>query len=104
MGPPNPLGLTAHHITASVLDLERAIDRYQEMLGFKLVERGSRNHGAFHFAELAIENFGVALVRFNDAATTRSPDGLLAPSWLHSFSPWPTLIAHTCCSSSAEPT
>jgi catechol 2,3-dioxygenase-like lactoylglutathione lyase family enzyme len=83
MGLPNPLGLTAHHITACVLDLERAIDWYQDMLGFKLVERGSRHEGAFQFAELAIQNFGVALVRFNEAAASRTADVLLAPSWLH---------------------
>src|ERR1700692_3496072 len=83
MGLPNPLGLTAHHITACVLDLERAIDWYQDMLGFKLVERGSRHEAAFQFAELAIQNFGVALVRFNEAAASRTADVLLAPSWLH---------------------
>ena len=37
----NPLGLTAHHITGSVIDIDRAVDWYQRVLGCRLLEQGS---------------------------------------------------------------
>jgi catechol 2,3-dioxygenase-like lactoylglutathione lyase family enzyme len=82
--PVNPLGLKAHHITASVADLDRAVRWYQEMLGFTLKERGSRQNGAFQFAELEIPGFGVALVRTGaTTATPAAPVAAGAPAWVH---------------------
>ena len=81
--PVNPLGLKVHHITASVTDVDRAARWYQEMLGFTLRERGSRQNGAFQFAELEIPGFGVALVQNGGgsaAAAARAPG---SAAWVH---------------------
>jgi catechol 2,3-dioxygenase-like lactoylglutathione lyase family enzyme len=83
--PENPLGLKPHHITAAVLDLDRAVKWYQDMLGFKLKDRGSRMNGAMQFAELTIPGFGVALVQMGPtvtAAPVAAPPHA-APRWIH---------------------
>jgi catechol 2,3-dioxygenase-like lactoylglutathione lyase family enzyme len=79
--PRNPLALRPHHITAAVADLERAANWYQQMLGFKIRQRG--NHGDVLFVELAIPGFGVSLIKepSGGEAAARSKDG--APRWLH---------------------
>ncbi|HEY1313479.1 MAG TPA: VOC family protein [Steroidobacteraceae bacterium] len=78
---PNPLGLRPHHITASVLDLERAVNWYRSMLGFEVKERGS--HGTMQFAELAVPGFGVALVK-EAGIDPRDPLARQAPPyWMH---------------------
>jgi catechol 2,3-dioxygenase-like lactoylglutathione lyase family enzyme len=79
----NPLGLAAHHITASVADIDRAVAWYQDVLGFTLSKRGSRQNGAFQFAELTIPGFGISLVHLkgdNITPSTKSPD---RPQWVH---------------------
>lgn len=78
----NPLQLKAHHVTASVIDLERAMKWYQEMLGFKVVNQGSRQNGAFKFADLAIPGFGIGLVQ-NGATAAAPPAGPPRPAWVH---------------------
>jgi catechol 2,3-dioxygenase-like lactoylglutathione lyase family enzyme len=83
---PNPLGLKVHHVTASVLDIERATNWYRDVLGFRVIDRGSRQNGAFQFAELEIPGFGVALVQIRPsprASEPRSAAPLAAPSWIH---------------------
>ncbi len=78
----NPLGLRPHHITASVLDLDRAVKWYQDVLGFKVKERGA--HGAFQFAELAIPGFGVALVKSPEpAGPPKASERPASPAWIH---------------------
>jgi len=79
----NPLGLKAHHITAGVADVDRAVKWYKEMLGFKLVERGSRQDGAFQFAEMTIPGFGVALVQVQGPAPSAPASAASQPSWRH---------------------
>lgn len=80
----NPLGLKAHHITAAVTDIERAVKWYEEMLGFKVSSRGERQNGAFRFAELEIPGFGVALVQSAALkATPLSQPAGIAPDWIH---------------------
>ncbi len=79
--PVNPLGLKPHHITASVLDLDRAEAWYRKMLGFEVRERGS--HGAVRFVELAVPGFGVALVQQPGADATARAAPPVAPRWLH---------------------
>jgi len=81
--PENPLGLKAHHITAAVADVDRAVKWYKEMLGFKLVERGSRQNGAFQFAEMTIPGFGVALVQVQEPAQPVPASAASQPSWRH---------------------
>jgi catechol 2,3-dioxygenase-like lactoylglutathione lyase family enzyme len=44
--PQDSLGLTLHHATASVADLDRAIKWYEEKLGFKLQMRRKLNQDA----------------------------------------------------------
>ncbi|MEQ1579549.1 MAG: VOC family protein [Steroidobacteraceae bacterium] len=80
----NPLGLKAHHITAAVTDIDRAVKWYEDMLGFKVSSRGSRQGGAFQFAELEIPGFGVALVQNTGLKSTplAQPAGI-APDWVH---------------------
>ena len=61
--PDNPLNMKVHHITASATDVDRAVKWYQDVLGFRLDQRASRNNGALQFAELSIPGFGLALVQ-----------------------------------------
>ena len=77
----NPLGLRAHHITASVADMQRAIQWYQSVLGFELKEKGS--HGEMQFAVLGIPGFEVALVRDHEQLPTVPTDPSVAPRWVH---------------------
>jgi catechol 2,3-dioxygenase-like lactoylglutathione lyase family enzyme len=79
--PDNPLKLKAHHITASVFDLDRSILWYQNTLGFSLSERGS--HGPIQFAVLSIPGFDVALVKTADIEGSAPPAYGTAPSWIH---------------------
>lgn len=79
----NPLGLVPHHITASATDVDRAAKWYQEMLGFRLDVRGSRNNGAVQFAELSIPGYGVALVQQATSPTAPIPEGPQRNRWVH---------------------
>lgn len=79
----NPLQLKVHHITAAVSDIDRAVRWYQQVLGFRLTERGERNGGAFRYAELEIPGFGVALVQLAGAQPVPAGDKPLAPDWVH---------------------
>jgi catechol 2,3-dioxygenase-like lactoylglutathione lyase family enzyme len=80
----NPLGLKPHHVTASVIDIDRAVKWYQDALGFKLVERGTRgDDGTFKFAELEIPGFGVGLVQTSLPAINVPPGSRVRPSWEH---------------------
>jgi catechol 2,3-dioxygenase-like lactoylglutathione lyase family enzyme len=87
----NPLQLKPHHATAAVADLDRAIRWYEQMLGFKVVNRGERPNG-MRFADLGIaapalrdgasagQVFGIGLVQ--NPATPSQP----APArsgWIH---------------------
>ena len=76
----NPLHLRAHHIMASVADLDRAAVWYQSMLGFTVVERGQ--HGALAFVELAAGDFGVALVK-NPSTSGTTNERTNIPHWVH---------------------
>jgi catechol 2,3-dioxygenase-like lactoylglutathione lyase family enzyme len=77
----NPLGLKPHHITASVLDLDRAEAWYRNMLGFEVRERGS--HGTVRFVEMTIPGFGVALVKLPGSEASGGSARPIAPRWLH---------------------
>jgi catechol 2,3-dioxygenase-like lactoylglutathione lyase family enzyme len=79
--PDNPLKLKAHHITASVFDLDRSILWYENTLGFSLSERG--NHGPIQFAVLSIPGFDVALVKPADIEGSVPAAHGAAPSWIH---------------------
>jgi catechol 2,3-dioxygenase-like lactoylglutathione lyase family enzyme len=81
--PENPLGLQVHHVTASVLDIDRATRWYQQVLGFKLVDQGTRNNGAFRFAELRIPGFGIGLVQIGSQEALPPGKSTPAPAWLH---------------------
>ena len=79
----NPLGLKVHHITASVTDIDRATQWYREVLGFRLTDHGSRQNGAFKYAELQIPGFGVALVQTRLPAVDVPAGSNVRPSWVH---------------------
>jgi catechol 2,3-dioxygenase-like lactoylglutathione lyase family enzyme len=93
MGPPlaaaaeplarQALALKPHHITAAVVDIERAAKWYQEVLGFKLDQRGSRAEGKFQFAELSLSGFGIALIQLPPGVAKPRGTEALAPSWVH---------------------
>lgn len=83
MSQDNPLGLKAHHITASVLDIDRATKWYQDMLGFKIVKQGSYQSGAMRFAELEIPGFGVGLIQLPGASGKTTTTASAQPSWVH---------------------
>ena len=59
---PNPLQLKPHHATAAVVDLDRAVRWYQQMLGFKVIDRGDRPNGS-RFADLELPGYGIGLVQ-----------------------------------------
>ena len=82
--PDNPLQLKPHHITAQVADLDRAIHWYESVLGFTLVERGSRGGGAMSYAELQISGYRIALVKLRQPVDAGSA-GASAPEarWMH---------------------
>jgi methylmalonyl-CoA/ethylmalonyl-CoA epimerase len=79
----NPLQLQAHHITAGVIDIDRAVKWYQDMLGFTLIERGTRQNGNFKFAELKIPGFGVALVQVGSPSPPPAGRVVAPPDWVH---------------------
>jgi catechol 2,3-dioxygenase-like lactoylglutathione lyase family enzyme len=76
----NPLGLKPHHITASVIDLDRAIKWYEEMLGFKVTQRGER--GTLKFAEMGIPGYGVGLMQLNNPSPADAAVPV-KPAWVH---------------------
>lgn len=77
----NPLSLRAHHITAAVADLPRAIGWYQSILGFKLKDRG--NHGDMQYAVLGIPGFDVALVTARGPRRSPAREEGSEPRWIH---------------------
>ena len=58
----NPLQLRADHATAAVTNLDRAVRWYQDMLGFRVLNRGERANGS-RFADLEIPGYGIGLVQ-----------------------------------------
>jgi catechol 2,3-dioxygenase-like lactoylglutathione lyase family enzyme len=78
--PENPLGLRVHHITATVVQMRRAIDWYQSVLGFKLAEQGE--HGTAQFAVLRIPGFEIALLKTPEVDGS-PPATFKAPRWIH---------------------
>lgn len=79
----NPLGLAAHHITGSVIDIDRAVEWYQRVLGFTLLDRGAHQTGALQYAELKAGNFGIGLIQLSHPAARPDRAKPVAPSWLH---------------------
>lgn len=78
----NPLRLSVHHITASVLDLDRAVAWYHDILGFRVDQQGERESPRIRFAELSIPGFGVGLVQ--TAVGLGAPVAhSQAPAWTH---------------------
>jgi methylmalonyl-CoA/ethylmalonyl-CoA epimerase len=77
---PDPLQLKPHHATAAVADIDRAVRWYQDVLGFKVVNRDDRPNGT-RFADLEIPGFGIGLVQSPGAS---SPSTNAARSgWVH---------------------
>jgi catechol 2,3-dioxygenase-like lactoylglutathione lyase family enzyme len=76
----NPLQLRPDHATASVANIDRAVQWYEEMLGFKVVNRGERPNG-MRFADLAIPGFGIGLVQ--NAATSAPSASNGRSGWIH---------------------
>ena len=76
----NPLQLKPDHATASVTNIDRAVRWYEDMLGFKVVNRGDRPNGT-RFADLAIPGFGIGLVQ-NAGAPAPSANGGRS-GWIH---------------------
>ena len=80
----NPLGLKPHHITASVVDIDRAVQWYVDMLGFKVVNRATRPNG-MKGAELDLDGFGIGLVQTAGAqeAAAEPARPPRPPYWVH---------------------
>ena len=76
----NPLGLKPHHATAAAADVDRAVKWYQDVLGFTLINRGSRQNGATQFADLEVPGFGIGLIQ-TGRATSAAAAG--ASGWVH---------------------
>ena len=75
----NPLQLRPDHATAAVIDLDRAVRWYQDMLGFSVVNRGDRPNGS-RFADLEIPGYGIGLVQ--NPASPPSTTGARS-GWIH---------------------
>src|SRR4051812_31137999 len=75
----NPLGLKPDHATAAATDIDRAVRWYEEMLGFRVTNRGERPNGS-KFADLELPGFGIGLVQNPGVApsTTSARSG-----WIH---------------------
>ena len=76
----NPLHLRPDHATATVANIDRAVRWYEEMLGFKVANRGDRPNG-MRFADLEIPGFGIGLVQ-NPAVPLPAPSGARS-GWIH---------------------
>ena len=75
----NPLQLKPHHATAAVADIDRAVRWYEQMLGFKVVDRGDRPNGS-RFADLALPGYGIGLVQ--NPGTAPAPVNARS-GWMH---------------------
>jgi len=64
----------------SVANIDRAIRWYEDMLGFKVVNRGDRRNG-MRFADLSIPGFGVGLVQNTAASPASASSG--RSGWVH---------------------
>jgi len=75
----NPLQLRPDHATATAADIDRAVRWYQDMLGFRVLNRGERPNGS-RFADLEIPGYGIGLVQnpATPSATTGPRSG-----WVH---------------------
>src|SRR6185369_10610627 len=76
----NPLQLKPDHATASVGNIDRAVRWYEDMLGFKVVNRGDRANGV-RFADLSIPGYGIGLVQ--SAATSAAAGSSARSGWIH---------------------
>ena len=74
-----PLQLKPHHATAAVVDLDRAIRWYEQMLGCHVVNRGERPNGT-RFADLQLPGFGIGLVQ-NPGQPPSTPPA--RSGWIH---------------------
>jgi catechol 2,3-dioxygenase-like lactoylglutathione lyase family enzyme len=77
--PSTPLQLKPHHATAAVVDLDRAVKWYEQMLGMHVVNRGDRPNGT-RFADLQMPGFGVGLVQNPGTASAAGPT---RSGWIH---------------------
>lgn len=79
----NPLGLKAHHITARVRDIGRAIAWYRDVLGLELADQGERLGGQMKFASLRLPGYAISLVQLQAPATEVQSGQALLPTWIH---------------------
>ena len=79
---PNPLGLKPDHATASAADIDRAVRWYQEMLGFRVTNRGERPNGS-KFADLELPGFGIGLVQNPGVPTPSTTSTSARSGWIH---------------------
>jgi len=80
---PSKLMLAAHHATATVEDIDRAVAWYGDVLGFEVVERGVRGPEKIRYAELKIPGYGIGLVQFPGTTRSESKQRPMHPIWLH---------------------
>jgi catechol 2,3-dioxygenase-like lactoylglutathione lyase family enzyme len=81
----NPLQLTPHHLTASVADVERAVEWYRMKLGFEVQEKGMLGTGdnKTPFAELRIASFGIAFIQARGGPNSPDPAKPVVPRLIH---------------------
>jgi catechol 2,3-dioxygenase-like lactoylglutathione lyase family enzyme len=78
----NPLGLTYHHTTASVADLEKEADWYEHVLGFTKSKRISDSPD-FAMYQMTMPGNRIDLVWQRASARHRSGKGRMEQGWLH---------------------
>ena len=81
----NPLQLSAHHLTMSVENVDRAVEWYRSKLGFELQQKGMLGTGdnKTPFAEMRIATFGVAFVQARAGAVKPEPGKATVPRIVH---------------------
>ena len=81
----NPLGLSAHHLTMSVENVDRAVEWYRANLGFEVQQKGVLGTGdnPTPFAEMRIATFGVAFIQARAGAERAQPGKATVPRIVH---------------------
>jgi len=79
----NPLQFTPHHLTASVANVDRAVEWYRTMLGFEVLEKGLLGENKTPYAEMRIATFGIAFVQARSEPQVVEPGKAIVPRWIH---------------------
>lgn len=80
-----PLGLSVHHLTMSVENVNRAVEWYRANLGFEVQQKGmlGTDDNQTPFAEMRIATFGVTFIKALAGAVRAEPGKATLPRIVH---------------------